>query len=54
MYELNRRKVNCNSFFCNLLIVIELLLWNRKERQNAVGQVLFEPFMVSAGLEFYL
>ena len=47
MYERNRRIV---AHYLNLLIVIELLLWNRKERQNAVGHVLYEPFRVSAGV----
>ena len=32
--------------FLNLLIVIKLLLRNSKERENAVGYVLFEPFRV--------
>ena len=39
------------AHFLNLLIVTELLLWNRKERQNGVRHVPFEPFMVSAGIE---
>ena len=47
MYERNRRIV---AHYLNLLIVIELLLWNRKERQNAVGHVLYKPFRVSAGV----
>ena len=42
------------AHFLNLLIVIELLLWNRKERQNAVGHVFFESFSVSVGIELYL
>ena len=42
------------AHFLNLLIVIELSLWNRKERQNAVGHVLFKPFRVSAGVELYI
>ena len=42
------------AHFFNLLIVTELLLWNRKERQNAIGHVLFEPFRVLAGVELYL
>ena len=39
------------AHFLNLLIVIELLLWNRKERQNGLRHVLFEPFRVSVGIE---
>ena len=31
------------AHFLNLFIVIELLLWNRKERQNAIGYVLKGP-----------
>ena len=42
------------AHFLNLLIVIELLLWNRKERQNAVVHVLLELFRVSTGVEFYI
>ena len=42
------------AHFLNLLVVTEWLLWNRKERQNAVGHALFELFMVSAGVELYL
>ena len=42
------------AHFLNLLIVIELLLWNKKERQNAVRYVFFDPFRVSAGIELYL
>ena len=34
------------AHFLNLLVVTELLLWNRKERQNAVGHVLFETLMI--------
>ena len=34
------------ALFLNLLIVIKLLLRNSKERENAVGYVLFEPFRV--------
>ena len=35
--------------FLSLLIEIELLLWNRKERWGTVGHVLFDPVRVSAG-----
>ena len=42
------------AHFLNLLIVIELSLWNRKERQNAVGPVLFKLFRVSVGVELHL
>ena len=51
MYKWNRRIV---PHFLNLLIVIELLLWNRKERQNAVDYVLFKAFRVLAGIVLYL
>ena len=33
--------------------MIELLLWNRKERQSTNGHVLFEPVKVSWGAEIY-
>ena len=42
------------AYFSNLSIVTESFLWNRKEMQNAVGHVLFEPFRVSVGIEQYL
>ena len=51
MYKWNRRIV---PHFLNLLIVIELLLWNRQERQNAVDYVLFKAFRVLAGIVLYL
>ena len=35
--------------FLSMLIEIELLLWNRKERWSTVGHVLFDPVRVSAG-----
>ena len=50
-YWINERWIVAH--FLNLLITIELLLWNRKERQNADGYVLFEPFRVSTGVELY-
>ena len=51
MYEWNRKTV---AHFLNLLIVIELLSWNKKERQNVVGHVLIEPIRVLVGIELYL
>ena len=51
MHEWNRQTV---AHFLNLLIVIELLSWNKKERQNVVGHVRFEPIRVSVGIELYL
>ena len=42
------------AHFLNLLIVIDLLLWSRKERQNPVGHVFFELFRVSVDVELYL
>ena len=51
MYEWNRKTV---AHFLNLLIVIELLSWNKKERQNVVGHVLIEPIRVLVGTELYL
>ena len=51
MHERNRQTV---AHFLNLLIVIELLSWNKKERQNVVGHVLIEPIRVLVGTELYL
>ena len=51
MHEWNRQTV---AHFLNLLIVIELLSWNTKERQNVVGHVLIEPIRVLVGTELYL
>ena len=51
MHEWNRQTV---AHFLNLLIVIELLSWNKKERQNVVGHVLIEPIRVLVGTELYL
>ena len=38
--------------FISLLMVTELLLWNRKERWSTVGHVLFEPIRVSVSQGF--
>ena len=51
MHEWNRQTV---AHFLNLLIVIELLSWNKKERQNVVGHVLIEPIRILVGTELYL
>ena len=39
--------------FLSLQIIIELLLWNRKESYSTVGHALFESVKVSAGVEIY-
>ena len=39
--------------FLNLLIVIQLILWNRKERYSTVGHALFKPVRVSASIEIF-
>ena len=46
MYERNRGIV---AHFLNL--VIEVLLWNKKEKQNAAGHVLYEPFTDSPSIK---
>ena len=39
--------------FLGLMIVTQLLLWNKKERQSTGSDVPFEPVKVSIGIEFY-
>ena len=46
-------QANCSSLF-ELIDITELLSWNKKERQNKVGHVRFEPIRVSVGIELYL
>ena len=41
-------------YYSDILILIVLLLWNWKERQSTVGQVLFEPVNVWKATEIYL